>query len=334
MFTEAMAEARTVPELGLELSQRIGRLVPHEGYVLTGNDPVTGAGCFVCRKHGYCGETFHRTLIDDVRGQDLFPFSELVRGPSRVGVLGSGAPGEQSSRRLHEVLIPQGFGSEMRVALVAGGVVWGTMALLRERGRRPFTSADADAVQQLLPDLCTILRRFVTGLTTPRPLPGVRPPGVIVVGRDDRIKAASPTGRDWLRACVPDTELTTEDELALTTWNIAFFARRAAGSALSRIPTADGWIGLHAQRLVGGAPDDVVITVQPASAGLLLPAVAAWYGITRRELAVVERALDGLSGKQIARRLDVSPHTVNDHFKAVYRKTGMSCREELIAALS
>ncbi|MEU1372161.1 helix-turn-helix transcriptional regulator [Streptomyces triculaminicus] len=334
MSTEATAEARTVPELGRELSRRIGRLVPHDGYTLAGSDPVTGAGCFVSREHGYCGEVFRRTLIDEVRGQDLFPFSELVRGPANVGVLGAGAPEERASRRLHEVLIPQGFGSEMRAALVAGGVLWGTMVLLRERGRRPFSSDDAATVEHLLPHLCTILRRFVTRLTTPRPLPGMRPPGVIVVDRDDRIKAASPTGRDWLRACTPDLDLVTEDDLALTTWNIAFFARHSTGEALSRIPTADGWIGVHAQRLDGGAPDDVVITVQPASAGLLLPAVAAWYGVTRREHAVIEQALEGLSAKQIARRLSVSPHTVNDHFKAVYRKTGVSCREELIAVLS
>ncbi|MCA6091892.1 helix-turn-helix transcriptional regulator [Streptomyces sp. SCA3-4] len=334
MLTKAMAESRTVPELGCELSQRIGRVVPHDGYMLAGTDPVTGAGCFVSREHGYCGEVFRRTLIDEVRGRDLFPFSELITSPSKVGVLGSGSPEERSSRRLHEVLLPQGFGSEMRAALVAGGVVWGTMTLLRERGRRPFSSDDAAAVQHLVPDLCTILRRFVTRLTTPRPLPGVRPPGVIVVGKDDRIRAASPTGRDWLRACAPGSELTTDDDLALTTWNIAFFARHTAGGALSRVPTADGWIAVQAQRLDGDAPDDVVITVQPTSAGLLLPAVAAWYGVTRRETAVIEQALEGLSAKQIARRLSVSPHTVNDHFKAVYRKTGVSCREELIAVLS
>ncbi|MEU8030754.1 helix-turn-helix transcriptional regulator [Streptomyces sp. NPDC049099] len=55
--------------------------------------------------------------------------------------------------------------------------------------------------------------------------------------------------------------------------------------------------------------------------------------MTRRERGVLELALEGLPATQIARRLRLSPHTVNDHFKAIYRKTGVTCREELISGL-
>ncbi|MGW1759388.1 LuxR C-terminal-related transcriptional regulator [Streptomyces mirabilis] len=65
----------------------------------------------------------------------------------------------------------------------------------------------------------------------------------------------------------------------------------------------------------------------------LLPAVAAWYGITPREREVVRHALEGLAAKSIARRLELSQHTVNDHLGAVYRKLGVSGREELFACL-
>ncbi|MFF7356940.1 response regulator transcription factor [Streptomyces filipinensis] len=85
--------------------------------------------------------------------------------------------------------------------------------------------------------------------------------------------------------------------------------------------------------LAGGAAGEDAITVQPAPADLLLPALAAWYGITRRERGVLELALEGLPAQQIARRLHLSPHTVNDHFKAIYRKTGVACREGLISGL-
>jgi DNA-binding CsgD family transcriptional regulator len=39
---------------------------------------------------------------------------------------------------------------------------------------------------------------------------------------------------------------------------------------------------------------------------MLLPAVVVWYGVIASERTVVEQALDGLSSKQIARRLDLS----------------------------
>ncbi|MEV6734181.1 MULTISPECIES: helix-turn-helix transcriptional regulator [unclassified Streptomyces] len=36
----------------------------------------------------------------------------------------------------------------------------------------------------------------------------------------------------------------------------------------------------------------------------------------------------------MARHLDLSPYTVNDHLKALFRKTGADGRDELIAALT
>jgi DNA-binding CsgD family transcriptional regulator len=48
---------------------------------------------------------------------------------------------------------------------------------------------------------------------------------------------------------------------------------------------------------------------------------------------VVHLLLQACSIKQIARRLDLSPHTVEDHLKTLYRKTGTNSQQGLIAAL-
>ncbi|NBH08466.1 LuxR family transcriptional regulator [Amycolatopsis sp. SID8362] len=66
----------------------------------------------------------------------------------------------------------------------------------------------------------------------------------------------------------------------------------------------------------------------------LLPALASWYGVTGRERAVLAHLREGIPAKQIARLLEVSVHTVNEHLKAVYRKTGGAGRDELAAVLS
>jgi DNA-binding CsgD family transcriptional regulator len=39
----------------------------------------------------------------------------------------------------------------------------------------------------------------------------------------------------------------------------------------------------------------------------------------------------GLTSRQVARRLGLSPYTVNDHLGAAYRKAGVNSRDELIA---
>ncbi|MFL5877661.1 MAG: hypothetical protein ACJ76T_17520, partial [Solirubrobacteraceae bacterium] len=41
----------------------------------------------------------------------------------------------------------------------------------------------------------------------------------------------------------------------------------------------------------------------------------------------------GATAAQAAQRLAISPHTVNDHLKAVYEKTGARTRGELSATL-
>lgn len=47
---------------------------------------------------------------------------------------------------------------------------------------------------------------------------------------------------------------------------------------------------------------------------------AAACGITARELTVLSLLADGLTALAIARRLSISPHTVNRHLEKIYRK--------------
>ncbi|MFD9635680.1 response regulator transcription factor [Streptomyces violascens] len=328
---EAAASASTVTELGQEISRQVGRLVAHDGYMLSGHDPTSFMGCFLAREHAYDRQSLPRLLDDEFHGRDLHPFSQLANGSSQVGVLGYGTAEGQHSARLHDIMAPQGFAGELRIALVRDGIMWGTLILLRERNRPPFSPADALHAQLLVAPLTEAVKRFVRRLPL-YPLRGAQAPGLVVFGSDNGIRAATPTGHDWLRACVPNLHI-TDAELPVVVWGTTYTARLGDGPKQTLIPTPAGWIVVRGQLLTGGAAGDVAITVQPATVDLLLPVVAAWYGITRRERDVLELALEGLPAKQIARRLSLSPHTVNDHFKAIYRKTGVTCREELIAGL-
>jgi DNA-binding CsgD family transcriptional regulator len=221
----------------------------------------------------------------------------------------------------------------MRIALADRGVLWGTLVLLRERGRPPFAPTDIQRARQIVPPLAESLRRYVTR-ATPHPVRSTLPPGVLIVDESDTITAATPTGREWLRVCFPNLVLDDDDDLSITLWNFVSAARHEGGQVLSRIPTSQGWIAIQAQRLTGARHGEVAVTVQSATASQLLPAVTAWYGITPRERTVLEQALEGRSGKQISRSLNLSQHTTNAHLKAIYRKVHVSGRDELIASLS
>jgi DNA-binding CsgD family transcriptional regulator len=56
---------------------------------------------------------------------------------------------------------------------------------------------------------------------------------------------------------------------------------------------------------------------------------SAWAQLSEREAAVARLAAEGLTNQQIARRLRVSPYTVNYHLRGVYRKLEIRSRVEL-----
>ncbi|HET6856215.1 MAG TPA: helix-turn-helix transcriptional regulator, partial [Streptomyces sp.] len=216
------------------------------------------------------------------------------------------------------------------------GVAWGVLVLLRERGARPFSPAEAARAAELAQPLAQAVKRYVTSRPL-RPRVGPFPPIVAIIDGDDRIAGAASAGLDALRAALPGVypaRPAGDEETLGFVWHLVYTARRTAAPALTRAPTAVGWLSLQAQPLEGTMPGAVVATLQPARATDLLPALAQWYGISVRERTVIEQALEGQAVKQIARRLALSPHTVNDHFKAIYRKTGVTSREELIACLA
>lgn len=224
-----------------------------------------------------------------------------------------------------------GAGHEMPIALTHRGVVWGGLVLVREPAGRPFAPAETRRAERLGATLAIALRHFVAG----KPLrPGRRGlfPGVVVIGPDDTIRGMTQTARTWLDEFVSEPARTQGDELPPLLWSITSFTRRTHSTALSRIPTCGGWVAVHAQPL-GGPHGEIALTLQSAPASQLLPALFVWYGFTPRERTIVESLLGGLATKRIARLLGMSPHTVTGHLRSVYRKTGTSGREELVAGL-
>lgn len=333
---EAAARVGSVTELGGELSRQLSRVVPHDGYLLTGYDPITGARCFLACENDYDTRARRRMDFENALGRTRSPVAELIHGSCPALVLGAGAQDEgPQARRLHRLMAADSYGSELCIALTQRGVAWGALVLLRERESRPFSPTEAARAAELAQPLAQAVKRYVTSKPL-RPRTGAFPPIVAVIDGDDQIAGATSAGlalRTVLPGVYPTRPAGGKETFGFV-WHIAYTARRTAAPALTRAPTAAGWFSLQAQPLEGATPGAVVVTLQPAPATDLLPALAQWYGISVRERTVIEQALEGQAVKQIARRLALSPHTVNDHFKAIYRKTGVTSREELIACLA
>lgn len=56
-----------------------------------------------------------------------------------------------------------------------------------------------------------------------------------------------------------------------------------------------------------------------------------WASLTTSEQAVCDLVAEGLTNRDVALRLHVSPHTVNTHLRHVFQKLAVSTRAELAA---
>jgi DNA-binding CsgD family transcriptional regulator len=102
-----------------------------------------------------------------------------------------------------------------------------------------------------------------------------------------------------------------------------------------RLRTRSGqWLVLYASRLKSSADQQQISVIfemaQPAE---IAPLIMQAYDLTKREGEVTQCVLRGWSTSEIAARLHISQHTVQDHLKAIFEKVDVSSRGELSARI-
>lgn len=83
-------------------------------------------------------------------------------------------------------------------------------------------------------------------------------------------------------------------------------------------------------------PQPVLVHLQqaPAEPEVGIDAFSALHNLSPREREVVQLLRDGLTTGAMAERLSISPHTVRDHLKNLYKKTNANSRSELLGLIS
>jgi DNA-binding CsgD family transcriptional regulator len=310
----------------------VSRAVGFDGYCLFGVDPQTRLRSVMFSRNGLLAST-ERLVYNETVESDLNRYADLATRRQKTGVLSAQRAAEPPSPRLHEMLRPQGFSSELRAALVSNGRYWGALSLFRDGVHRPFTESDAEIVDEIVGPLSTAIRRYQIG--RPGGPPVARADGVAIFDESGRVVDVSDGAHSWLAALAESWPGgASAHDLDRVVVEVARAAESGDGRAVcrARMP-GGGWLAISASRVEADGVGTVA-TLRAGDPGTVMPAFAALCGLTHRETAVLGQLVGGSAAKQIAKALRLSVLTVNDHVVAIYRKAGVRSRSELVSLLS
>lgn len=279
----------------------------------------------------------YMTLIER-EPDDINSYSSLMQGRSSVGLLEQAADGDvRRSRRVRELYQPLGLRDELRVVVRDGRGCWGYLNMHRATSDQPFHADAGQFMAQVTPAVAGALRRSLHRGALPDTTETA--PGVIVLDDDLCLRSQTASASSWLQAMAPFGSTSSPAAVPPAVASVAArLLGREAGidphrPARSRVRLGTRrWAVMHAERLQG-EDARIAVTIEQARPTEVLDLLCQAWGLSRREHALLELVIGGLDTGQIASRLCISPHTVQDHVKSIFEKVGVHSRRELVGGL-
>jgi DNA-binding CsgD family transcriptional regulator len=98
---------------------------------------------------------------------------------------------------------------------------------------------------------------------------------------------------------------------------------------------ADGlWLSLRAARIDATEPDarrHIAVTIEETAPAERAALFGRAFGLSARETELLDHLRAGRDTRDVALRMHLSEHTVQDHLKSVFAKTGTRNRRTLLA---
>jgi DNA-binding CsgD family transcriptional regulator len=248
---------------------------------------------------------------------------------------------------------------------------WGFLDLWRCGGQEPtFTPAQQALLGSLAPDLTAALRlaQAATFAEPPAAVSALDAPVVLLLSGLLAPLDQTPRTDAHLRLLLPTSPGAAPVPAAAFNVAAQLLANEAGaddGPPQARAQLAGPeWITLRAARLSGadqpdgaghpegagrpegaghpegagqpagpGQPDGgrIAVTVEPVAPADRIELYGRACGLTNRERELLHRLARGADTRQLAREMQLSPHTVQDHLKSVFAKTGSGTRGTLLA---
>ena len=207
---------------------------------------------------------------------------------------------------------------------------WGGLELLRTT--MAFTPAELDVLTAIMPCVteglrAALARTFVDPASQLLPVG----PAVVLLRPDLQVHSQTEGAAAVLLHLLPPDEPMAPIPAAAYNIGAALIAKEhgiPVGEPWARVHLGGSrWVTVKASRL----GEDVAVSIEPSTPAERMDLFARAFGLSTRESEVLVLLGMGLDSKDIAARLVLSEHTVNDHVKAVLAKTRARTRQVLLS---
>jgi DNA-binding NarL/FixJ family response regulator len=213
---------------------------------------------------------------------------------------------------------------------------WGFLDLWRRDGA--FTADECTWLSGMARLVTTPLRRsllttFDSGSAVAVPEGG---PAVLLLSDELQLLTATPQTALYLRALLPTEAERSAVPAAAYNAAAQLLAREKGIDAhppSARVLLGDGqWMTVRAARMArSGAEASIAVSIEATPPAERIALFVRVGGLSEREAELVLHLAGGLDTHELAQQLFVSEHTVQDHFKSIFAKTGVNSRRTLIA---
>jgi DNA-binding CsgD family transcriptional regulator/GAF domain-containing protein len=289
--------------------------------------------------HGMIPELPTEWLAHEYQDEDCHKLADIARTKDQLSTLHEATGGDPStSPRWQRYIAPYGGDQELLLSLrTRSGEPWGVLALYRAPGQPEFSSEERALLRTLAPHLAEGARRgLLIGEATDPEQP--QAPGLVVLTDTFQIESLTPGVDRWLRQLPgggPEGDTLPHAVLSVAGQALRTATTETPGEvAFARVLSRTGhWVVLHGAVLQSSGRPRIAVIVEPAHPARITPLLMAAYGLSDREQEITRHVLSGRATTQIAHALHISPHTVQQHLTAIFDKTSVRSRRELITKI-
>lgn len=251
------------------------------------------------------------------------------------------ATGGELGRSLlwRDLLDAYGIGDVASVVYADRFGCWSFLDLWRTAEADAFSPAEIAFLADTAPQVTTALRRSVAQTFDMRvPDRSVRAgPVVLMLSRHLEVLPQTAETQNLLRVLVPPAA--DRPPIPSSAYNvgaqlIASETGVDSNAPSARVHVADGrWVTLRAARIGDASPvadRNIAVTIEETSPPERVDLFTRAVGLSARESEVLAHLVTGADTRELASRMFVSEHTVQDHLKSIFAKTGTKTRRTLL----